>query len=367
MKLWLSIAVSLLTGLVLALQPATRQLLDEAQALAQQARQQNVAPSPDADLWKRAIAKGEEAAALEPQAPEVWRVLGNLYTETKWWIKAEEAWNRYIQLAGVNDPKVRQQASLVQLNLGYAAYQREEFDVALAKFQTAAELTPNDPQPYQWMGRIHLESGNTTAARQNWQRAVQLKPDATNRYFLELSQSSVNYGRDAVSAFYLGYEAYTLGKAGEALGHFNRAAQAAPNWLEARRWVARVQLEQGNPAEALRVWQEVAASGQAGPTDRYQLRRAELAAQYNLQAADAYLQGVSSHQRGDRASARRFFEAAVQSAPGFASAWYWLGRTAYEQGDYATAERAYGQVLALEPANAQARYWLNRARRAMGR
>jgi tetratricopeptide (TPR) repeat protein len=367
MRAWLSIAVSLLSGLALAIQPATQQLLDEVQMLVQQARQQKVAPSPDAELWSRAIAKGQQAAALEPQAPEVWLLLGQLYTETKWWIKAEEAWNRYIQLAGLNDPQVRRQASLVQLNLGYAAYQRGDFETALAKFQAAGELTPDDPQPYQWMGRIHLESGNTLAARQNWQKAVQLQPNATNRYFLELSQSSLNYGREAVSAFYLGYEAYSLGRRSEALGHFNRALQAAPNWLEARRWVARVQLEQGNAAAALQQWREIAASGQASDADRYQLRRAELAAQYGLQAGDAYLQGVASYQLGDKAAARTLFESAVQSAPRFAGAWYWLGRVAYEQGDYPTAERAYSQVLILEPTNAQARYWLNQARKAMGR
>lgn len=367
MRVWLSIAVSLLSALALALQPATRQLLDEAQMLVQQARQQKVAPTPDAELWSRAIAKGQEAAALEPQAPEVWLLLGNLYTETKWWVRAEEAWNKYIQLAGLSDPLVRRQASLVQLNLGYAAYQRGDFEVALGKFQTASDLTPDDPQPYEWMGRIHLESGNTLAAHQNWQKAVQLRPSATNRYFLELTRSSLNYGREAVSAFYLGYEAYSVGRRSEALGHFSRALQAAPSWLEARRWVGRIQLELGNAAEALRVWREIAASPQASDADRYQLRRAELAAQYGLKAADAYLQGIASHQQGDKAAARAFFEAAVQSAPRFASAWYWLGRTAYEQGDFAAAERAYSQVLALEPSNAQARYWLNQARKAMGR
>lgn len=367
MRVWLSIAVSLLSGLALAIQPATRQLLDEAQMLIQQARQQKVAPSPDALLWNRAIAKGQEAAALEPQAPEVWLLLGNLYTETKWWIKAEEAWNKYVQLAGLTDPIVRRQASLTQLNLGYAAYQRGDLEVALGKFQTAGDLTPDDSQPYEWMGRIHLESGNTLVARQNWQKAVQLKPNATNRYFLELSQSSLNYGREAVSAFYLGYEAYSMGRRPEALGHFNRALQAAPNWLEARRWAGRIQLEQGNSAEALRLWREIVASGQTSDADRYQLRRAELAAQYGLQASDAYLQGIASYQFGDKSAARGFFEAAVQSAPRFASAWYWLGRTAYEQGDFVSAEQAYSQVLVLEPGNPQARYWLNQARRAMGR
>lgn len=367
MRAWLSIAVSLLSGLVLAIQPATQQLLDEAQSLIQQARQQKVAPSPDATLWSQAIAKGQQAAALEPQAPEVWLLLGNLYTETKWWIKAEEAWNKYIQLAGLTDPQVRRQASLVQLNLGYAAYRRGDFEAALAKFQTASELTPDDPQPYRWMGRIHLESGNTLAARQSWQKAVQLQPNAANRYFLELSQSSLDYGREAVSAFYLGYEAYSLGRRPEALGHFNRALQAAPNWLEAKRWAGRIQLEQGNAAEALRLWREIVASPQASDADRYQLRRADLAAQYGLQAGDAYLQGVASYQLGDKAAARASFERALQSAPRFTEAWYWLGRVAYEQQDYATAERAYSQVLILEPTNAQARYWLGQVRKAMGR
>ncbi|RIH87566.1 hypothetical protein [Calidithermus roseus] len=68
MRVWLSIAVSLLSGLALAIQPVTRQLLDEAQTLVQQARQQKVAPSPDALLWNRAIAKGQEHPAADRMA-----------------------------------------------------------------------------------------------------------------------------------------------------------------------------------------------------------------------------------------------------------------------------------------------------------
>lgn len=356
-----------LLGMAWAIQPATQQLLNEAQALAQQARQSNVAPSPDSEAWKSAIAKAEEAAKLEPQAPEVLLVLGNLYTETKWWARAEEAWREYIKLKGLNDPGVREKASLVQINLGYAAYQRGDYGEALVKYQNAAELNPRDSQPYEWLGRIYLEQGNSAQARENWRKALELKPSQANRYFLNLSQDATTYGQQAVRAFYTGYDAYTAGNRPAALQAFSQAVQAAPGWLEARRWQARLQLESGNASDSLATWQAIAASPQATASDRYQLKVAELSAKYGNEAATAYLQGVSNFEQGNKTAARALFQQAVAAQPQFSTAWYWLGRTAYDLKDYALAERAYGEVVRLEPTNAQAQYWLTQARKAQGR
>ncbi len=366
MRSWVLAAV-LLTGLALALQPQTQQMLGEAQSLAQQARQNKVAPSPDLTPWKQAIAKAEEATKAEPSAPETWGVLAQLYTETKFWSKAEEAWNQYIQLKGLGalgDAQVAQQAATVQVNLGYIAYVRSDYDLATDKFSNAIELNPKDSQPYQWLGRIYLEQGNATTAREYWQRAEALKPDAANRYFLNLSQDSTRYGTPAVHSFSLGYDAYTSGQKEAALQAFSTATQAAPGWLEAKRWVGRTQLELGQGQAAFATWQQIGQSPQATASDRYQLRVAELSSQFGMVAAQSYLQGVVQFQAGSRGQARESFKQAVVASPNFAAAWYWLGRSAYEGKDYAAAAEAYQQVLRLEPGNKEAAYWLAQTRKA---
>ena len=187
-------ALAALLGPALALDAQTRALLGEAQSLSQQARQQNVARSPDAMLWASAIAKAEEAAKREPSAPEVWQMLGTLYTETRWWARAEEAWNEYFKRTGPNNPQALVQAGVVQFNLGYAAYEQGNYNLALDHFNNAAQYNPQDAEAQHWLGRIYLEQGNPTTARQHWQQAVNLNPSATNRYFLSISQDMSRYG-----------------------------------------------------------------------------------------------------------------------------------------------------------------------------
>lgn len=365
MRLFALITI-LLVSYSLALQPETQALLKEAQILAQQARQSKVAPSPDLSPWKQAIEKADAATKAEPSAPEAWEMLAQLYTETKFWSKAEESWNQYIQLQGpqaLTDAQL-QQLALVQLNLGYIAYNQSNYDLAIQKFEQVTQNNPKEPQGFAWLGRIYLEQGNASKAREYWQQATNLKPDATNKYFLALSQDSTRYGTPAVHSFYAGYDAYSVGDKQNALNAFLQASQAAPGWLEAQRWVGRTQLELGQGQAAYATWQKIAQSPQANASDKYQLRVAELSSQYGVEATQAYLQGVAQFQGGNKAGSRSYFQKAVDGSPNFATAWYWLGRSAYEAKDYAAAVNAYQQVLKLEPANKDAAYWLAQARKA---
>lgn len=353
-----------LFGLAFALQPQTLALLQEAQQLAQQARAQKVAPSPDSGLWKQAIDKAEQAAQLEPGAPEVWQELGALYTETKFWSRADEAWTKYAELkGGATDPAVLQPLAVVNMNLGYAAYKAQNWAEAENRFKTAAQYTPQDPAPQEWLGRIALEQGDFAAARGYYQQAVQIKPSNANRYFLTLTSNAQSFGPQATSAFLQGYDAYNAGDKAGAQTQFAQAVQAAPNWLEARRWLARTQLENGQATDALASWQQIASSPQATAGDKYFLKQAQLASQYGAPAAKAYLDGVATFPN-DKNAALNLFQQATQTAPSFGDAWYWLGRSAYETRNYPLAVQAYGQAVQLMPDNKEAKYWLAQAQKA---
>lgn len=347
-------------SIALALQPQTQDLLNQANALAAQARRASPRPSPDQNLWKQAIAKAEEASKLEPDAPEPWYTLAGFYTETGFWIRADAAWSEFLKRGNPTDSD-SQQMALTQINLGYAAYERQDYAEASSRFQNATGFAPGSSEPLAWLGRIALEQGNVQAARSYYQKAVVLAPTESNRYFLNQAQSMASFGQDAVHAFLKGYDSYQTDKP-QSLAYFSSASQAAPQWLEAQRWVGRLQLELNQPEKALETWQQVTASIGATAGDRYFLRLADLGNQYGLTAAKAFMDGINAYEI-NKSSAQGFFQKATDSNPNFADAWYWLGRAAYESRNFALAENAYARVLQLQPANKEAQYWLNEAKR----
>ncbi|MDX2003655.1 MAG: tetratricopeptide repeat protein [Meiothermus sp.] len=367
MKRWLLVVTLLVLALAQAQQnpsSSVQALLAQAEQFAAQARTQNVPRSPDSTLWRQAIQKAEEATRADPASSEAWRLLATYYSETRFWIRADEAWSQYLR-RGTPDERTSQQIAQVQMNLGYAAYGQENLEAAAARFQSAAEFDPRSAAPLEWQGRIALEQGNVGAARAFYQRANQLQPGDTNRYFLNLTQNVQSYGREATRAFLEAYDTYQAGQREQALQGFAEAARAAPQWSEAQRWVGRLQLELNRPAQALTTWQQLAATAGSTASDRYFLRFAQLANQNGTPAARAFLDGVNAFDL-NRAAALTFFQQATAASPNFAEAWYWLGRSAFETRNYGQAVDAYSRVLQLQPDNREAQYWLGQARRALG-
>jgi len=354
-------AMALLASAVaFALRPEAEALLKQAEAKRQEARAAYPRAYPDQPLWKETIRLGNEAAKIDPEAPEVWRFLAEVYTETGWWIRAAEAWERYLDLGGAQTPA---ELSEVYKNLGYLAYERGDLEEALAWYRRALEAHPKDAQAAAWLGRIYLELGDPKAALPYWKRAYELDPNPRNRYFLEQTQKMAAYGSEAVSAFYKGYAAYERGDKETALVFFKRAADLAPDWVEPRRWLGRIYLELGMPGEAERYWAEVLKRTGAADAE-YFLRLSREGKRVGLEAARAFYRGIAAYERGDLEAARAAFEEAVRINPDYAKAWKWLGRVHYEEGRFEEAARAYRRALELNPEDGQARYFYRLATRA---
>ncbi len=359
------IVVTLLLGMpaAFAINAETLALLNEARALAAQAEATYETHYPDRPLWRAAIRKAEAAARLEPQLAEVWRTLAEIYTQTQWWIRAEQAWNKYLELGGEGDPAALARA---YLNLGYAAYQRGALDEAIARYERAAQMTPENPEPYGWLGRLYLEKGDPKAALPYWERAAALDPSPRNRYFLEQTQRMVAFGREAVSSFYKGYAAYEQGDKASALLHFVRAAELAPEWAEAARWAGRVSLEQGLAAQAVPYWERVMAlEGRTAETEHF-LKLAREGAAYGLEAARAFFAGLAAYEAGELEAAVAWFERATAANDAYAKAWRWLGRANYELERFKEAAAAYARAVELDPNDQTSRYFLRLARQAAG-
>jgi tetratricopeptide (TPR) repeat protein len=60
---------------------------------------------------------------------------------------------------------------------GYELYQQKKYDEAIAKFQKAIELKPNDFRPYALSGFSYMAQWKLKSASESFAKAIELKPD----------------------------------------------------------------------------------------------------------------------------------------------------------------------------------------------
>ncbi|MEB3287166.1 MAG: tetratricopeptide repeat protein [Vampirovibrionales bacterium] len=149
----------------------------------------------------------EEAVLFKPAYAEAWLNLADMLIEQKEVTLAQEALDKVSALEGLS-PKLnarynlsegklaleRQEASAalpyletsVQFNakddsaryyLAKAHIQRGEYQKAYDDLQAALHINPDNPKLYEELGILHDAMGNTTAARNAYEKALWLKPE----------------------------------------------------------------------------------------------------------------------------------------------------------------------------------------------
>jgi len=357
----LLLLLAILSVPALALKPEAAKPLSEARALMTEAKQTYEKHFPDKPLWRQAIAKAQEAAEIDPEAPEVWKTLAEIYTATGWWSRAEEAWKKYLALADTSDTGPLAEALRA---LGFLSYQRGDVQAALKYFERSIALDPNNEEALAWLGRIYMELGDGTKSAAYWQRAAAINPNPRNLYFAKQAEKMAAYGAEAVRAFYQGYAAWEQKNYAAAIASFETAVRLAPDWAEAHRWLARVYMEAGMPAKAIPHWEKVLALAGPSPDVQHFLKLAKEAAGVGLSAADFFFKGIAAYDAGKMAEAERWFKKATEADPGYVKAWRWLGRVYYETGRYKEAANAYEKAVELDPNDSTSRYFLRLARKA---
>lgn len=338
------------------------QALQQARDLAARARSaypQN-AWTIDRPLWRGAAEAAEQAVRLAPTDPAALKLRAQIYTDARFWARAQSSWNAYLQVNS-QDGEARAAAAETQYNLGFAAYQREQLDAARQAFALCLEYNP-DARCAAWAGRVELESGQSARAVPFYQQAVRLAPnDPSNQYFLGVAQRASTYGPEATLAFSRGYRAFEAGNAPEALSAFQEAARLAPEFTDAQRFVGRLALEQGQGQVARQAWEAVVAQSGATAADRFNLDYAREVERYGLEAVRAFRAAYTQYASGNRAAAEQGFERATQASPTYQKAWSWLGRSRYEAGNFAGAAQAYRIAVQLDPNDKSSAYFLSQA------
>jgi tetratricopeptide (TPR) repeat protein len=326
----------------------------------------NVA-SPDQVLWREAIAAARAADALAPDDAEVVRTLAQTYSYTRWYVRAWDAWERYLTLGGSLDRGLdAAQVAEAGTELGYARYLAGDLVGALPLYGRVLEAVPDNEESLTWLGRIHFERNEAALAAPYWERLAELHPDDPGiAYYLNRTRQRLSVGVAASDAFTAGIAAYEADRFDEALAQFERALADNPDFLEAFIWAARSALDLERPGLALGYWDRALELDPNDGRSQYfrELSRAQI--DWGVAAAGAFYRGQARYTEGDLEGANRAFVAAASANPDYVTALVWAARTHQEMGNPGEAIGYWQSVLRLDPGDARAAYFLNLAQQQL--
>jgi len=120
-------------------------------------------------VFQRLIARNPRDAGPYLQIGDIWREQGRFERAREWYRKA--------QTAAPDDPRPAQYLALAFLDEGTAYRQAEEWERAIAAFQTAARLDPQNPRVHVGLGRaLYWGLHDREQALAQFARALQVDP-----------------------------------------------------------------------------------------------------------------------------------------------------------------------------------------------
>ncbi len=234
---------------------------------------------PSKELWAEAIDYGERAIQADPDFIEAHYYLAQIYQYTNWYYREAIEWGKYIELIQEKKiiyPQVEQKLAFAYYRLGYAAYQREDYDECILYLQNAVEINPGMAEAYYWLGRVFYEKDRLVDSLSSWQKVLEINPEYPRaQYFFDKVENSIKYGKEAYSHYEAGYNLYEQKLFEQAIYEYRQAVRSNPNFSSAYYWLGRVYYERGNYQEAASNWKEVLRLEPENKKANYWLKQAE--------------------------------------------------------------------------------------------
>ncbi|MBL7922745.1 MAG: tetratricopeptide repeat protein, partial [Bacteroidia bacterium] len=113
----------------------------------------------------------EMAAKMEPKNPEVYNLLGDLYSELN---NGTMAANNYNKALDIDKNQVK-----ALLHKGQLYKRSTNFDGAMIEFENAVKIDPNFAPAYREMGEVNFKKRQTEAAKENYRKYLELSKNNT--------------------------------------------------------------------------------------------------------------------------------------------------------------------------------------------
>ena len=234
---------------------------------------------PSRKLWAEAIEYGEKAIAAEPNFIEAHYYLAQIYQYTNWYYQEAIEWERYIELVENEktiSPEVRKKLAFAYYRLGYAAYERGDYEDCISYLRRAVEIDPQSIEAHYWLGRVFYEVDRLEDSLASWERVLDLNPFSSEaQYFYDKVKNCIEYGKEAYEHYEAGYKFYERGLWEKAIAEYQKAVQLNPHFSSAYHWLGRINYERGNYGEAARHWREVLRLEPQNKNAEYWLKQAE--------------------------------------------------------------------------------------------
>lgn len=234
---------------------------------------------PNKELWVEAIDYGEKAIKADPDFIEAHYRLAQIYQYTNWYYREAREWGRYIELIQkkeVISPEAEQKLTFAYYRLGYAAYQRKDYDNCILYLQKAVEVSSEMTEAHYWLARVFYEEGRLNDSISSWQKVLDIDPYYPRaQYFYTKVENSIKYGKEAYSHYEAGYNLYEQRLFEEAIYEYRQAVRYNSDFSSAYYWLGRIYYERGNYREAASNWKEVLRLEPENKKAEYWLRQAE--------------------------------------------------------------------------------------------
>jgi tetratricopeptide (TPR) repeat protein len=220
-------------------------------------------------------------------------------------------------------------------NLGNALLKKGNVDEAIAHYQTALQIKPDYVEAHNNLGKALFKKGNVDEAIAHYQTALQIKPDNAeirNNLAVALAKAHGDYANTLVQ----------MGRDDEAMVEFRKALELFPDFADARHGLAVILLHKGQVDEAIAQFREIWK-------------------QYPDEAMASFDLGNAYFQKGQLDETVAFYQRALQIKPDDVSTLNNLGMALLTKGMVDEAVVQFRAALALQPDFALARTNLHKA------